>query len=400
MRTPIVAFMLAATLLIAACSSDDEASTATTTTTATGPAEPILFSPEGNNLRAYTTTPPFTAQTVNTANHSFNGAPSDPDGWDINGQVCVFEQEGVTYLVAGEDTHQPDPPAGFGVFVLTGSEIGDIHIERVARLVPTYQATDDDPDTYGCGVLSDGRILVADIGNNAGGDPNGQLTMFYPPYDPDPARSDESLPFCKIDEQLATGQAIAVTPDDKVYLNSPRPSDVPGATAGGIWEYPGPFPTAPDAAGGCGKTDNLGSPMADSFTKTKVLASGENDLVSPSGLAHAPNGHWYIASVINGRINEYDQNWNFVQTVLQPPAGEELGEQSFSTGTPLGLAVDDDGNLFFADIGIVFVEGKTPGPGARTGSVNRITFTAGRPNAPEVMADGLQFPDGLGVWAP
>ena len=227
-------------------------------------------------------------------------------------------------------------------------------------------------------MLSDGRILVADIGNNAGGDPNGQLTMFYPPYDPDPSRSDESLPFCKIDEQLATGQAIAVTPDDKVYLNSPRPSDVPAATAGGIWEYPGPFPTAPDAAGGCGKTDNLGSPMADSLAKTKVLASGENDLVSPSGLAHAPNGHWYIASVINGRINEYDQNWTFVQTVLQPPAGEELGAESFSTGTPLGLAVDGDGNLFFADIGIVFVEGKTPGPGTRTGSVNRITFTAGQ----------------------
>lgn len=89
-----------------------------------------------------------------------------------------------------------------------------------------------------------------------------------------------------------------------------------------------------------------------------------------------------------------------MQTVLQPPAGEELGAQSFSTGTPLGLAVDDDGNLFFADIGIVFVEGKTPGPGTRTGSVNRITFTDGDPNAPEVMAEGLQFPDGLGFWQP
>jgi hypothetical protein len=385
--------------LLAACAGNTTSSTPDNTTASTGPTQPILFSPEGNNLNAFVSTPPFTTQQVNTANHSFNGAPSDPNGWDINGQVCVFEQQGTTYLVAGEDTHQPEPPAGWGVFVLTGTDVGDIQIERVARLVPTYQPTEDDPDTYGCGVLSDGRVVVADIGNNAGGSPNGQLTMFYPPYDPDPSRREETLPFCKIDEKLATGQAIAVTPDDKVYLNSPRPSDDPDATAGGIFEYPGPFPTAPDAAGGCGRTDNLGSPMADSFTKQKVLAAGQNDLVSPSGLAHAPDGHWFVASVINGVINEYDQNWTFVQTVLRPPVGEILGEQSFSSGTPLGLAVDPDGNLYFADIGIVFVEGKTPGPGTRMGSVNRITFTAGKPNAPAMMADGLQFPDGLGIWA-
>ena len=396
-RAGILVVASALALLLGSCSSEST-NTSSSTTASGGPPQPILFSPEGNNLNAFTTAPPFTSQQVNTAHHSFNDAPSDPDGWDINGQVCVFDHDGTTYLVAGEDTNQPQPPAGWGVFVLTGSDVGDIQIERVARLVPTYQPTEDDPDTYGCGVLSDGRVVVADIGNNAGGPPNGQLTMFYPPYDPEPSRSDETLPFCKIDEKLATGQAIAVTPDDKVYLNSPRPSDDPEATAGGIFEYPGPFPTAPDAAGGCGKTDNLGSPMADSVAKQKVLASGDNDLVSPSGLASAPNGHWFVASVINGVINEYDENWTFVQTVLRPPATETLGEQSFSTGTPLGLAVDPEGNLFFADIGIVFVEGKTPGPGRRMGSVNRVTFTAGKPNAPEVMADGLQFPDGLGLW--
>lgn len=403
MRRSIAAILVIAALLASACSSDDRtdaASSPTETTASRVPAQPILFSPEGNNLVAYATTSPFTAQTVNTANHGFNDAPSDPNGWDINGQVCVFDLEGTTYLVAGEDTHQPDPPAGFGVFVLTGHDIGDLRIERVARLVPSYQPTDDGPDTYGCGVLSDGRVVVTDIGNNAGGAANGQLTMFFPPFDPDPSRDDETLPFCKLDEKLATGQGVAVTPDDAVYLNSPRPSDDPDAMAGGVWEYPGPFPTAPDAAGGCGKVDALGSPMADTTTKTKVLAAGEHDLVSPSGLALAPNGHWFVASVINGRINEYDESWVFVQTVLQPPAGEVIGEQSFSTGTPLGLAVDDDGNLFYADIGIVVRPGRTPGPGTKTGSVNRITFTDGRPNAPETIAEGLQFPDGLGLWEP
>jgi hypothetical protein len=129
-----------------------------------------------------------------------------------------------------------------------------------------------------------------------------------------------------------------------------------------------------------------------------VLAAGDHDLTSPSGLAHAPNGHWFVASVINGIINEYDQNWQYVQTVLRPPAGEELGETSFTTGTPLGLAVDPDGVLFYADIGIVARAGRTPGPGVRTGSIQRITFVGGRPSPPQPLAEDLQFPDGLGLW--
>jgi hypothetical protein len=404
--------LLAIVLVVAAaggCTGDDsgdagdvdDGSDASTVAPAVVSSDPILFSPEGNNLDAFSTVAPFERQRVNTANHPSGGAESDPQGWDVNGQVCVFVHDGTTYLVAGEDTDQPEIPAGWGVFVLTGSGVGDLAIERVARLVPTYQPTEDGPDTYGCGVLSDGRILTTDIGNTALGAANGQLSMFYGPYDPDPARDDETLPFCKLDGKVATGQAIAVTPDDRVYLNSPRPSDDPEATAGGVFEYPGPFPTAPDAGGGCGRTDDLGSPLADSITKRRVLSAGENDLVSPSGLARAPDGHWFVASVINGVINEYDDQWTYVRTVLRPPAGEELGEQSLSTGTPLGLAVDPDGNLFYADIGIVMRPGRTPGPGPREGSIRRITFAADRtPGAPEVLAENLQFPDGLGIWDP
>jgi hypothetical protein len=395
MRAPIVAVISAGLLVLGACSNDTSSTSASTTTVAAaGPTEPILFSPEGNNLNAFVTTPPFTMQRVNTANQSFNGAPSDPNGWDINGEICPFSMNGQNYLVTGEDTHQPDPPAGWGIFALSGTTVGDLSIDRVARLVPTYQPTPDNPDNYGCGVLSDGRILTTDIGNDAGGDANGQLEIWFPPYD------SLTVSFCKIDTHLATGQAIYVDSNDDVYLNSPRPSDDPQATAGGIYKYTGPFPTSADAAGGCGQVDNLGSPLANQVNKTKVLSSGENNLVSPSGLTKGSNGHWFVSSVITGVINEYDQNWAFVQTVLQPPAGEALGEQSFSTGTPLGVAADADGNLFFADIGIVLVPGKTPGPGTKTGSVNRITFTNGKPNPPEVMADGLQFPDGLGIWSP
>ena len=61
----------------------------------------VLFSPEGNNLWAYDTTPPFRSQKINTANHSFGDAPSDPKGWDINGQMCTFSMGTKRYLISG-----------------------------------------------------------------------------------------------------------------------------------------------------------------------------------------------------------------------------------------------------------------------------------------------------------
>jgi hypothetical protein len=49
----------------------------------------------------------------------------------------------------------------------------------------------------------------------------------------------------------------------------------------------------------------------------------------------------YVSSVISGVINEYDANGGFVRTICSP-AGETLGETTFSTGTPLGLGVGPD----------------------------------------------------------
>ena len=104
--------------------------------------------------------------------------------------------------------------------------------------------------------------------------------------------------------------------------------------------------------------------------------------------------------MISGVINEYDADGGFVRAVLEPPAGEEIGEAPFSTGTPLGLATGPDGSLFYADIGIVADPVDGFGPGDRAGSVRVIRFVAGEPQPPEVVADHLQFPDGLGILAP
>ena len=387
-RLAVAVCVTALSTLLAACGSDSSSSGSTASA-------PVVFSPEGNNLWAYETTPPFASQKVNAANHTFDGTPGNPTGWDINGQICTFRRGGKQYLVSGEDTHQPDPPAGWGIFEVSGDTVGDLALkQRVARLVPTYQDSRDGPDNYGCGVLSDGRIVTTDIGNEAGGAANGQLEIWFPPF------TGEQVSFCKLDLHLATGQGIYVDRDDNLYLNSPRTASEPDATAAGIFKYSPPYPTSTDTRGGCGQIDNLGSPLADAIHKQRVLAAPDHGLATPSGIAGGRNGHFFVASVISGLINEYDADWQYVQTVLRPPAGDRLSmSQTYSTGTPLGLAVGDDGTLYYADIGII-IQPTGPGPGDHLGTLRRITFTNGLPNPPETIADNLQFPDGLGLWRP
>ena len=138
---------------------------------------------------------------MNAANHTFDGTPATRTAGTSTARSATSPRAASSYLVSGEDTHQPDPPAGWGIFALTGDGVGDFALKtRVARLVPTYQDTPDGPDNYGCGVLSDGRILTTDIGNDAGGAANGQLIIWFPPF------NGEQVSFCKLDLHLATGQ--------------------------------------------------------------------------------------------------------------------------------------------------------------------------------------------------
>jgi hypothetical protein len=380
------------TLVAAGCSDDgggdDEVtggSTAgSTPTSAAGPPLPgevIVFNGQGNNLDAYAPEPPFETQRVITT------AAEDPDGLDINAQICFFP-DGSGRFIAGEDTNQPHPPAGWGIFQLSGTGIGDLSAEEIGKLTPTYQEGAM-PENYGCGVLSDGRMLTTDLGGQQPTDPaNGQFIVWFGL----PEGQDQT--YCKVDVELATGQSILVAGDDEVYVVSARPP------TSGVWRYTD-LPTSADAAGGCGDTDATGAPLADSVTNEQVLAPGEHGILSPAGLAFTPDGGFYVSSVITGIINEYDADWNFVRTILEPPAGEQIGaHDSLTTGTPLGIGVGPDGSVYYADIGIVNDPEGGFGPGEGTGKVRRIAFVDGEPQPPEVMAEGLAFPDGIGIYVP
>jgi hypothetical protein len=338
----------------------------------------IVFNGEGNNLNAYAADPPFTKQTV-IRNHD-----DDPNGLDINAQICFFPG-GSKRFVAGEDTGQPNPPQGWGIFELRGNTVGKLSAKKIGKLTPTYQPSSDNAENYGCGFLSDGRIVTTDIGNQASGPEDGQLIVWFPPFNKTKVR------YCKLDVGIATAGGILVDSKDRVYVPSGRPPTA------GVLRYSGPFPTSDTAKGGCGAKDATRAPMAPSVNKEQFIGLG-NGLAAPIAIVRAPKDGFYVSSVISGVINEYDANGGYVRTVLQPPSGETLGEQTFSTGTPLGLGIGPDGTLYYADIGITITsEGIGPGP---EGTVRRIRFVDGAPQPPEIMGGGLAFPDGIGVYTP
>jgi hypothetical protein len=348
----------------------------------------IVLNGQANDLDAYTGAPPFKHQTV------IKTRESDPKGLDINAQICFFP-DGKTFI-AGEDTGQPDPIQGWGIFKMSGTKVGKLKATEIGKLQPTYQGATDNAENYGCGILSDGRVVTTDIGNQASGPEDGQLIIWFPPFDAGYKKVAKgtvgTVAYCKIDIAIGTAGSIAVDDQDRLLVASAR-----GSTSG-ITRYSPPFPTSDDAASGCGAKDGTGAPMTDRVTKELFIKLGDG-LATPNGIAPAPKGGWYASSVINGVINEYNADGTFRRTVLSAGPDAVLGPEPFETGTPLGLGVAPDGTLYFADIGII----RTPtsiGPGPRTGRVQRIRFVKGEPQPPEVMATGLDFPDGIGIYVP
>lgn len=342
----------------------------------------IVFSGEGNNLNAYESTPPFRHQRVITT------IDDDPNGLDINAQICFFpktRKNGTRWFIAGEDTGQPNPPQGWGIFALRGHKIGKLKAKKVGKLTPTYQGSLDNAENYGCGFLSGGRVVTTDVGNQASGTGDGQLIVWFPPFDR------TTVKYCKVDVGIATAGGILVSANDTIFVPSARPPTA------GVWRYTGPFPTSNTAAGGCGRKDATGAPLADTVEKEIFIPAG-GPIATPNAIVRSPRG-FYVSSVISGVIAEFDLGGTWLRNVLEPAADDTLGATPYKTGTPLGLGIDRRGNIFYADIGIV-VSKDGVGPGDDTGTVRRIHFNDGKPQPPQTMDRRLAFPDGIGVLEP
>ena len=347
------------------------------TTAASAQLRPLVYSPEGNRLRRYDIEsidqPPLRQDVL------IDRASSG--GRDMNGPVCLLPDASGRFLM-GEDTGQPTIPPGWGVFERDGTQVG--------KLTATYfQQPMGDP--YGCVFDSTGRLFTTELGREDETlQLNGQLIVWFPPFDTFPGapgtypNTSPSTNFCKIAEDIGTAAGVNVDDEGRIYVASAR--------TGQVLRYLPPFPTGTDAAHGCGKLDPLGSPMADE-AHVETFIKDSDHVPTPTFLAHAPNGNWYVASVFNGRIGEYDPSGAFVRLILQPPEGE-VGFP-LSVGHPQGIAVGADGTVYYADLQLRFGAGGIgPGP---NGKVRRVRFVDDVPQPPEIVREGLAFPDAVTI---
>ena len=345
----------------------------------------LLFVSEGNNLRR------IDLDSVDEPNlrhdvliqHAARGEEADgqrPEPAsrrrDLNGIACAFP-DGSGRFVAGEDTGQPSPPPGWGVFSPEGVQIG--------KLTATYFVDQGEP--YGCGFDAAGTLFTSELGNVGFGTPKGQLIRWFPPFvhfpgEPGayPDTDAHSANFCKIAVDIGNASGLAIDEKGRVYVSS--------AGRGTIERFSPPFPSGPDAERGCGARDTSGAPLA-SEVQREVFYDGFKTF---SGLAFAPNGNLYAASVFTGEIFEIDPNGELVRTLLEP----DRLLPPFPTGNPMGIAVDARGDVYYADLDLQWdFPSISPGP---NGKVRRIRFDErGEPRPPEILMDGLAFPDGVAV---
>jgi outer membrane protein assembly factor BamB len=351
-----------------------------------GPQE-LLYSTEGNRLRRFDVdsiaAPPLLEDVLvpSASDGEQGGGAVAGRARDVNGMICRLP-DGSGRFVLGEDTGQPHPRPGWGVFTRDGLQVG--------KLTPTAFVAQAEP--FGCAFDSTGRLFTTEVGNQGFGTPQGQLIVWFPPYDvfpgPPGAYPDTDAVgtnFCKL-AVISTATGIALDGQDRVYVASPSSSKV--------FRYSGDFPTGPDAAGGCGRSDALGSPLVDEGRIVEEVFVDAPEAAIPSGIARAPNGNWYVSSVLLGTIAEFDPDGAFVRSIAAPP--EPVQELPKSTGSPQSLAVDHEGSLYYADLDL---QGDffSPEPGP-DGKVRRIAFDAnGDPLPPVVVRAGLDFPDGVAL---
>ncbi len=342
----------------------------------------LLYNTEGNRLRRIDIDTiehaPLRQDVLIRNATSGEAGAAGAEGRDVNGMLCVLPNG---HLVMGEDTGQPTIRPGWGLFDPAGNQIG--------KLSPT--GFRPQPEPFGCAVDTEGRLFTTEIG-----DPfqsNGQLILWFPPYEHFPGAAGTypntaySTNYCKIAIDIGAASGLAIDAAGDALVASPR--------NGRVWRFSGAWPTGPDAAGGCGRTDSTGAALVDAGRIAKSSFIQNAAVATPSGITRGPNGNWFVSSVLTSRIAEFTPAGALVRSIMSPPEGPVVILPA-STGHPQTIAFDAQGNLYYADLNLV---GSilTPDTGPN-GTVRRIRFDPnGTPQPPEIVRSGLAFPDAVTI---
>ncbi len=387
-----------AAVVVTGCSSGStptttptSAPTTTTTPTPSTTEQPgknaVLFVAVSGNIDAYATQAPYSRQRVVAAGTA-------PDGTEPHGQICFFPDGSRRFVVAESRPAVAGSAAaaGFGIYQLTGDDVGTYRVSRVAGVVSPSAASTTSPSTYGCAFLADGRLLTTDVGL-ASGLPTGQLIEWFAPF------TSATVAHCIVATGLSSPGGLAADRNGGIDVAASR---APGA---GVWRFDGAFPKS---AATCGVLDAPTAHIAGAPSRvlagvaaTDLVPAGPDGLSSPSAVAASADGRsLVVTSEPDGVINAYDLSGHLLSRVLAPPKGEQLGTTPRASGTPLGIAVNADGTIFYADPGLVRAADGSVAPGLETGGVWRIAVNGGQAAKPQAINRLLQGPDGVGIFDP
>ncbi len=261
----------------------------------------------------------------------------------INGEVCLVPSGHGNFVVA-DDYGAPADRVGWAVYTADGTFLKKLPL-------PARPDEEEAPDPIGCAFDGAGRLFTTAIGDQAVA--NGQLSVFFPPT------YDES---CILDTTINTPGNITIDSQGNVY--------VPGV--GGVRRYLPPFPTSvAECETVRGQKENF----------------IDNHVPAGLGIVQSASGSWYVSVVaLRPTIAEFTADGTYLRDLFPPRTG----------GSPSGLALDSEGSVYYADLGLS--DDPIPHPVDGKGSVRKITFDGdGNPSTPETLARGLSFPDGLGI---
>jgi sugar lactone lactonase YvrE len=270
---------------------------------------------------------------------------------NVNGQACLLPDGDGKFLM-GEDTGQRDGARqGWMIFSADGQPGTKIEEPEAAN-------EPDQIEPYGCAFDKEKRLFTSDIGDTDFDSQNGKLIVFFP--------SDYQAS-CLLDTTIRVAGAVAIDEDGSVLLTESVPP-------GRVLRFSGPFP---NDAGEC-----------DTVKPAKETFIEDPEVGTPLGIARAPGGGWYISSVfVPPAIREYDHGGTFVRVIAE---GDDIGN-------PAGIAVAEDGTIYYADLGLTVSETGI-GPESGKGTVRKITFDAdGDPQAPVIIGSNLDYPDAVSI---
>ena len=296
----------------------------------------------------------------------------DPKGLDINAQICFFP--GSTTARAGSSPART--PASRTRRRAGGSSSSRARRSassgprKVGKLMPTYQGSSDNAENYGCGFLRDGRVLTTDVGNQATGNGDGQLIVWFPPFDRTTVR------YCKIDVGIATAGGICGR------RPGPRLRRLgPAARPSGVHRYTRAVPDVGHAERRLRLARRHRRADDHEGARTRSSSRRPRPLATPNAIVPAPRGGWYVSSVFNGVIAEYSGHGHV--PAHDPPAAGRRDPRREAVlhrhaarhrrGPARRPLLRRHRHRRSAPDGI--------GPGDNTGTVRRIRFVDGQPAA-------------------